>query len=1062
MIVLHGTWVPADAPGTIGSFLFWGERVEPGPQGRRRRREFKPDRRPHPFAAPADGIQAALGALLPEVAGRLGAARPSTAIVQLPAQGERPVPSFVITVAGEDDDETPELSLSAWSLPVLALPAPNALAILTPLQETSLDGRLSLGNDLRFWSLVAKFGLDLLVRQRFVPAFTVSLRGDGRAGWHPLLDLDDDAARLERLAEGMPCACRAVVSAHGRTLPPVEDTRALVLDFLQVGMEGLAREWLAAWPPRNGSFQRPRLATASERWATALRSGQASIGATPFEAQTLSEAIEAWTAPLVRATQLGGFRTLFRLEEPPGPRGEGVATMAAPDPAARIWRLTFWLQSRDDPSVIAPAALAWAESGPALVYGGQRFEQPQERLLGDLGRAAKLFKALEAGLFDARPEGADLTTGEAYTFLKEAAPLLIESGFGVREPEWWDRRSPRLPLGMSLRLHELSSTMAAAVPAGAGLDSWVEYEWQLALGDQELDRAEFERLISRQVPLVQVRGYWVELRPDQVAIAQKALRTPERGVMPLRAALRLALGAEEDETVLPVLKVTGSGWLGPLVGGDEEIVEAPVPADFIGTLRPYQHRGLTWLSFLSDASLGALLADDMGLGKTVQMIALLLRNRARQPEAAPVLLICPTSVVGNWRRECERFAPSLKVLVHHGGSRRAGQEFAKAAEDVDLVISTYGLAFRDEEHLASVTWDGVVLDEAQNIKNPQTKQAQAVRGLKARYRVALTGTPVENRLGDLWSIMEFLNPDYLGSTDAFKERFSIPIERWRDSLALARLRRLINPFLLRRLKTDPTIIADLPEKLEMKVFVQLTREQADLYESVVREMLRQIESSEGIQRRGLILATLTKLKQVCNHPAHYLSEPANSHFGSRSGKVARLEAMLEETLAAGDKSLIFTQFTEFGRMLQYHLQEALGAEVLFLHGGTSQTGRDRMVTRFQTEPTAGPIFILSLRAGGTGLNLTAANHVFHVDRWWNPAVENQATDRAFRIGQLRNVQVHKFVCLGTLEDRIDQMIESKKDLAEQVVGAGESWITELSVSDLREVFMLRREAIADE
>jgi SNF2 family DNA or RNA helicase len=326
--------------------------------------------------------------------------------------------------------------------------------------------------------------------------------------------------------------------------------------------------------------------------------------------------------------------------------------------------------------------------------------------------------------------------------------------------------------------------------------------------------------------------------------------------------------------------------------------------------------------------------------------------------------------------------------------------------------------------------------------------------------VALTGTPVENRLADLWSIMEFLNAGYLGTVDSFKTRFAIPIERWRDSLALARLRRLIGPFLLRRLKTDPSIIADLPEKLEMKVYYQLTREQAALYEAIVRDMLRQIESADGIHRRGLILATLTKLKQVCNHPAHYLGD--GSAFEGRSGKVARLEAMLEEAIAEGDKSLIFTQFTEYGRLLQRYLEQALGEEVLFLHGGTPQMARDRLVNRFQTEPEAARIFILSLRAGGTGLNLTAANHVFHVDRWWNPAVENQATDRAFRIGQLRNVQVHKFVCLGTLEDRIDQMIESKRELAEQVVGTGESWITELSTGELRELFTLRREAIGDE
>jgi SNF2 family DNA or RNA helicase len=375
------------------------------------------------------------------------------------------------------------------------------------------------------------------------------------------------------------------------------------------------------------------------------------------------------------------------------------------------------------------------------------------------------------------------------------------------------------------------------------------------------------------------------------------------------------------------------------------------------------------------------------------------------------------------------------------------------------VISSYALVHRDREALASVAWDGVVLDEAQNVKNPDTLQARAVRALKATYRFALTGTPIENRLSELWSIVEFLNPGYLGSRNGFRQRFVTPIERWQDPERAAQLRRLVRPLVLRRLKTDRTIIDDLPEKLEMKVFCTLTPEQATLYQAVVADMLRQIEASEGIQRRGLVLATLTRLKQVCNHPAHFLAD--GSALAGRSGKLERLQEMLDEVLAEGDRALVFTQFAELGGRLQEHLQSHFGHEVLFLHGGVAAERRDALVRRFQEDSLGPRIFILSLRAGGIGLNLTNANHVFHFDRWWNPAVEDQATDRAFRIGQRRNVQVHKFVCAGTLEEKIDALIESKKALAEQVVGAGEAWLTELSTAELRDLVTLQASAVVE-
>jgi SNF2 family DNA or RNA helicase len=417
------------------------------------------------------------------------------------------------------------------------------------------------------------------------------------------------------------------------------------------------------------------------------------------------------------------------------------------------------------------------------------------------------------------------------------------------------------------------------------------------------------------------------------------------------------------------------------------------------------------------------------------------------------------SLVGNWQREAARFTPDLRVHVHHGADRLDGDSLSSALADADLVITSYGVATRDQAALSQLTWARVVCDEAQNIKNHATKQARAVRGLPAAARIALTGTPVENRLSELWSIMEFTNPGLLGPAGKFREKYAIPIERHGSPEAAAALKRLTQPFMLRRLKTDKTIISDLPDKQEMKVWCNLTPEQASLYAATVTDMLNRIaEVADDISRRGLVLATMAKLKQVCNHPAHLLGD--GSRLPGRSGKLARLEEICDEIVAEGSKALCFTQYAEFGRMLQPHLAARFGCPVPFLHGGTSKKQRDAMVTTF-AELDEPALFLLSLKAGGTGLNLTAASHVIHIDRWWNPAVEDQATDRAFRIGQRKNVQVRKFVCVGTLEERIDAMIEEKKNLAERIVGTGESWLTELSVDDLRTVLTLSPDAVSE-
>ncbi|BAY93448.1 MULTISPECIES: SNF2-related protein [unclassified Tolypothrix] len=453
-------------------------------------------------------------------------------------------------------------------------------------------------------------------------------------------------------------------------------------------------------------------------------------------------------------------------------------------------------------------------------------------------------------------------------------------------------------------------------------------------------------------------------------------------------------------------------------------------------------------------------ANNIICHNTIQFIAFLLHLKEQDALEKPTLLVCPTSVLGNWEREVKRFAPTLKILQYHGDKRPKGKAFTDAVKKYNLVVTSYSLIHRDLKSLQSVEWQAIVLDEAQNVKNSDAKQSQAVRQIEAAFRIALTGTPVENRLQELWSILDFLNPGYLGNKQFFQRRFAMPIEKYGDSASLNQLRSLVQPFILRRLKTDRDIIQDLPEKQEMTVFCGLTPEQATLYQKVVEESLAEIDTATGLQRRGMILALLIKLKQVCNHPAQYLKAASLDKY--HSGKLQRLDEMLEEALAEGDRALIFTQFAEWGKLLKPHLEKQLGREIFFLYGSTSKKQREEMIDRFQHDPQGPPIMILSLKAGGVGLNLTRANHVFHFDRWWNPAVENQATDRVFRIGQTRNVQVHKFVCTGTLEEKIHDMIESKKQLAEQVVGAGEDWLTELDTDQLRNLLLLDRSSVIEE
>ena len=1063
MIVLHGSWCPLPGSRYGGRFFLWAETAPPASERRRGRpaRLSVHTARPHPGQISARQVHAAWQGLVGRA--QLSPAD-STAVIWLPstAGNPQPAPEARLLGAATDGENGEQPTLAAWEVGGIVIPAAQALNALAVLPEIPPEGwsEVVVGSDLRHWSQVAKLALELLARQQYLPTIWQDGAGQLRAAWAPYLDDPADATRVAWLARALPPLARALrtmpaASRRTRVTPAnLPAAHELVDSFLAAAVDGAIREWgrtlrcRAHTPP----------ADVAQQWRHFLLAREAADGLPPAlnaprrQLDALYEQHKAWLAHL-SSTGTGSFRICFRLEPPELPPEATQDVLPNGNLAPEGWTLRFFLQATDDPSLLVPAERVWRESGSKLRYLNRRFEEPQERLLSGLGRASRIVPALEKSLQSARPKALTLSTAEAYAFLRESAPLLESAGFGILVPPWWSKRSARL----GLRLH---ASPAPVVASGLlGLESLVQYEWQLSLGDQTLTKEEFLRLAALKQPLVRVRGQWVELRPEQIDRVLQVWQQQERAApATLAETLRLAqmAGEGDGDTPLPVLQVEGSGWVGELLerlSGRQVLDPLPQPPGFRGQLRPYQALGLSWLAFLHRWGLGACLADDMGLGKTIQLLALLLHDRTQGEASRPSLLICPTSVVGNWQREAARFAPELRVLVHHGLERESGAGFVARAQEHDLVISTYSLLYRDEDELAGVEWDGVILDEAQNIKNPASRQAQAARRLRGRYRVALTGTPVENRLSELWSIMEFLNPGYLGSQAGFRRRFALPIERYQDPAAMQRLKSLVRPFILRRVKSDPQVIQDLPEKLEMPVYCKLTAEQATLYQAVVAEALEEIAESEGVQRRGQVLAMLLKLKQICNHPAQFLGD--RSSLAGRSGKLARLTEMLEEAIAAGDRALVFTQFAEMGELLRQHLQAELHREVLFLHGGVTQPQRERMIERFQSDPQGPPIFVLSLKAGGTGLNLMRANHVFHYDRWWNPAVENQATDRAYRIGQTRNVQVHKFLCLGTLEERIEELIESKKALAENVVETGEGWLTELSTEDLRELLELR-------
>ena len=1096
MQVVHSTWVEP-SPETPPFLFLWveerealvaasiGAHVEQGPLRAGR------GAGPHPFALDADAAREAVATLLELPS---AAALPTgSATLHLPAVEGVPLPSPEL--ARPRWLEGGQVEVTPWAVEGCVLRPSEAALLLAWLTPTPPDG-MRCGAELACWSAASRWAISLLLGQRVVPDLRVLATGmaaapdderrrrveaDGvaRVRWVPVVEGPLEEERLERLAAALPCSA----FCHAREVPP---PREIVLAFVGAVVDDLVRFWagrvfvdeapapgaVGAWPE------------AAQAWVRALSCGEERVTGTLSELSRLESDLRRWRGVTAAGEAMDGFRTGFRLEPPSGAY-EDASTLGEQVQALREadeeWRVHIFLQAAQDPGFRVPASQVWEAGRAGISHGEHSLPRPQEKLLQDLGRALRVFPALEGTLRQSQPSCCVLGRAEAGRFVCQAAWLLQEMGFVVEMPGWARQRAvePRLRLSVSEAQGVEAAPVAprwenqgGAPTAGTGweeagddgngkplfgLQTLLRYEWQVALGDDAMDPREFRALADSKLALIRMRDQWQVVDSEMVRAAVDVWQARDGRPLTLGQALQLAADADAAMEQVPPLELDLKGELACLLDISRIPLAAP-PRQLLATLRPYQHQGFSWLAFLTRRGLGALLADDMGLGKTMQVISLLLHDQESGEAMLPTLLVCPTSLVGNWRRELARFAPGLRVRVHHGAGRGSDADLEGAAGRSDVVITTYGIVARDDT-LRSLSWRGVVLDEAQNVKNADSRQSRAIRELRGEYRVAMTGTPVENRLTDIWSIMDFLNPGLLGTPEVFRRRFGVPIERYGDEQRRARLRMAVQPFLLRRLKSDPRIISDLPEKREMKVYCSLSREQASLYEATVREMLERIESSDGIGRRGLVLSAMTRLKQICNHPVHYLDD--GSPLDGRSGKLARLEEMLESVLAGGERALVFTQFREWALALSARLQEKLGVEVPCLHGGNSREERDRMVARFQEEDGP-PIFVLSLKAGGVGLTLTRSTNIFHFDRWWNPAIENQATDRAYRIGQRRDVQVYKFVCLGTLEEAIDRLLESKVGLAESVVGSGESWITEMGNQELREMLTLRDECMEDE
>jgi SNF2 family DNA or RNA helicase len=1067
MKILHGTWIPKSGTDFVrtGAFYLWVETDTIADRDRDKSIDSNISRHPQhlvmtelrEFLADSLGIQPINHRQFPEVF--------SSQYFLLPSHHDRPLPSLELARYLETD--LPDtFDLGYWQIDCYQIATLNDSKLVSNVTKLLKDihfltindlTEVQMGADLLFWYHYTQSLRQVILKDQYIPALRYhpieqvpakSAKKTKKNISAPIAEIypaweiisEQYTADIDRYSELMPLACVSGFS----TIPdaPILYDRAALLKHFSTC---LLTEIIA---------NTPSTATVDKQIdGSLLQMCWQQTGALPGNIIEIYEKWQTWRDKIARSQSTTNFYLCFHLQEPLQPE--------------KPWILSFQVAAKNDPSRRVPTDAYWELKGETLKSFQQQFGADfEQHLLMNLGYAARIYPKLWAGLETDKPTQLKLSTEETLDFLKESAWILEDAGYKVIIPAWWT------PQGRRRAKLKLKATGRKASGGGKkksyfSFDTIVEYHYELAIGNESVSTSEWQELVDNQSQLVQFRGQWLELdqskMQEMLAFWQKnQADTPELDLLDL-----MKLAARENSDI--EVDFDRDELLSEIMGtlGDKSRIEVlPEPKLFNGKLREYQQRGVAWLNYLESLGLNGCLADDMGMGKTVQVIARLVQERelATAEELAalpPTLLIAPTSVVSNWQKEIYKFAPHLRSLIHHGSQREQDLKvFKNNLQACDVLITSFTLARKDEKLFGGVEWQRLVVDEAQNLKNPKAAQTKAINKIPAQHRLALTGTPVENRLLDLWSIFNFLNPGYLGKEAQFRKLFEVPIQRENDRVQSVTLKKLVEPFILRRVKTDPAIIQDLPDKVEQKLYCNLTKEQAALYEATVKDVEDKLNDVEGIQRKGLILSTMLKLKQICNHPRQFLQD--NSDFTpERSHKLDRLTEMVKEVVAEGESLLVFTQFTDIGEALVKYCKSTLRANTYYIHGGTSRDKREQMITSFQDPDTEPTIFILSLKAGGVGITLTKANHVFHFDRWWNPAVEDQATDRAFRIGQKKNVFVHKFVTLGTLEEKIDEMIEDKKKLAGSIVGADESWLTELDNNAFKKLIALNRDTIMD-
>jgi len=1066
MQILHGSWIPEAGNSFIqtGQFYLWVETTQNKKvrqsQQRHPRQLIKSD-----FATL---LSSELGIKPPEFDSLEGLIEPRYFL--LPTVDNQPLPSLELSRYLEI--EQPEsFDFQYWQIdcyPTITLTKTSTdgkswvnsvIPLLNDLHFLTLHrlSEIQMGSDLLFWFHFTQTLKQIILKDQYIPALkyrelappkksSKSKRKSKTAnpfeiypGWELIGEEYENL--LTEFVEYMPLICAAGFAEPPET-PQFYDRGSLLHHFSECLLTEIVTHTYTT-----KAFEKT---IANSIIEDCLKRANGETYGTSNDALEQYQQWQTWRDGVVATHTNQSFHLYFQLQEP-----------AKPEDA---WLLQFQVAPKQDPSLRVSLHEYWRmcpeEQEQIKQQLGEDFEQ---QLLLNLGYAARIYPDLWRGLETEQPVGIFLDLDEAFNFLKESAWILENAGYKVIVPAWWT------PQGRQRAKVKLKASGKSGSPSNDSQSyfSWdhiIQYQYELAIGDEPVTEQEWQQLIEAKTPLVKFRGQWMELNQDKM---QQMLnfwkkQQEENPELSLLEFMQLTAEGEEEELELECDRDDALAEMLSKLHNKQQFELVADPERFQGTLRDYQKRGLSWLQYLEQLGLNGCLADDMGLGKTIQVIARLVQEReTNTTDIPPTLLIAPTSVVGNWYHEFQKFAPQLNVMIHHGSDRaKDASAFQDACANQDIIITSFALARKDAKLFKAITWHRIVLDEAQNIKNPKSALAKAILKFSAPHRLALTGTPIENRLLDLWSIFNFLNPGYLGTQAQFRRNFELPIQKDNNHRQSATLKKLVEPFILRRVKTDQAIIKDLPDKVEQKLYCNLTKEQASLYEAVVKDVEKQLAEVEEMQRKGLILSTLAKLKQVCNHPMQFLQD-GSEFTTARSHKLTRLCEMIEEAMAEGESVLIFTQFTELGTALEKYLRQQCHYNTYYLHGGTTQKKREAMISEFQHPETEPSVFILSLKAGGVGITLTKANHVFHFDRWWNPSVENQATDRAFRIGQQKNVFVHKFVTTGTLEERIDEMIEDKKKLAGAIVGSDESWLTELDDNAFRELISLNKSAIME-